>query len=250
MPTASASPTRVRRAGAAVFACCVVLFGPASARADVPTDRVRPVADPQPVADPRPGADSRPAAGSRPIPPSVPPAPPGLPGPRAFADVVGTRAGQSVNIAVLADDTGDGLVVLSHTNPEHGLVFQAEDKTGTDAVLRYTPGPGFVGRDDFRYTVSDRFGRQATANVRVEVAPAATRVRETAASRVVDQLRATPADAASRPRAAGTGSGGRVLLVVFLGSAVLGAGFLALVAQRRRPRARAAHVFRSPWVDR
>ncbi|MFI1584829.1 Ig-like domain-containing protein [Embleya sp. NPDC020630] len=244
MPTASVSPIRVRRAGAAVFACCVVLFGPASARADVPTDRVRPVADPQAVADPRPGAEARP------IPPSVPSVPPRMPGPRAFGDVVGTRAGQSVNVAVLADDTGDGLVVLSHTNPEHGLVFQAEDTTGMDSVLRYTPGPGFVGRDDFRYTVSDRFGRQATANVRVEVTPAATRVRESAASRVVDQVRATPADAASRPRSAGTGPGGRVLLVVFLGSAVLGAGFLALVAQQRRPRDRAAHVFRSPWADR
>ncbi|WP_143657984.1 Ig-like domain-containing protein [Embleya scabrispora] len=240
----TASPTRVRRAGAAVFACCVVLFGPASARADVPTDRVRPVADPQPVTNPRPVADLRP------IPPPVPPAPPGLPGPRAFADVVGTRAGQSVNVAVLADDTGEGLVVLSHTNPEHGLVFQAEDATGTDAVLRYTPGPGFVGRDDFRYTVSDRFGRQATANVRVEVTPATGRVRESTASRVVDRLRTAPTDAASRPRSAGAGSGGRVLLVVFLGSAVLGAGFLALVARRRRPRARAAHAFRSPWADR
>ncbi|GCD97225.1 Ig-like domain-containing protein [Embleya hyalina] len=235
MPTASVSPTRVRRAGAAVFACCVVLFGPASARADVPTDRVRPVADPRPVPGPRP---------------IVPPTPPGLPGPRAFADVVGTRAGQSVDVAVLADDTGDGLVVLSHTNPEHGLVFQADETSGTDAVLRYTPGPGFVGRDDFRYTVSDRFGRQATANVRVEVAPAAARVRESAVSHVVDELRATPADAASRRHSAGTEPGRRVLLVVFLGSAVLGAGFLALVAQRRRPRARAAHAFRSPWANR
>ncbi|MFF7247699.1 Ig-like domain-containing protein [Embleya sp. NPDC008237] len=162
------------------------------------------------------------------------------PAPRAVADRVGTRTGQSVDVPVLAGDTGEGLVVLSHTNPEHGLVLDLDDSrdaTATESVLRYTPGPGFAGRDGFHYTVVDRLGRQSTASVRIDVAAepgAAGRTAEPRPGRIgahrgVDELRAPSA----ARRQAGHDSGGGLLLVAFLSSALLAAGILAWVAHRR-----------------
>lgn len=164
------------------------------------------------------------------------------PVPRAVADRAGTRAGQSVDVPVLAGDSGEGLVVLSYTNPEHGLVLQRDE---ADSVLRYTPGPGFTGRDSFRYTIVDRLGREATASVRIEVVagpgasgrPVETRAGKLGVHRGVDELRAPSAASAARPRA-GVDPGGGSLLVAFLGSAVLGAGVLAFVAHRRPGRRR------------
>ncbi|MFI6981897.1 Ig-like domain-containing protein [Embleya sp. NPDC050154] len=167
------------------------------------------------------------------------------PVPRAVADRVGTRAGQSVDVPVLAGDSGEGLVVLSYTNPEHGLVLQPDERGDANSVLRYTPGPGFTGRDNFRYTIVDRLGREATASVRIDVAagpgasgrPVETRAGKLGVHRGVDELRAPSAASAARPRA-GIDPGGGSLLVAFLGSALLGAGVLAFVAHRRPGRRR------------
>ncbi|MYS81217.1 Ig-like domain-containing protein [Embleya scabrispora] len=232
MPTVSGTPeppTRVRRVGA-VLACCAVLSAPGAGH---PAASVIPIPSRPPVVSvPGPSIDRvRPTGGpGKPVPPA----------PRAGADRVGTRAGQSVDVPVLAGDTGEGLVVLSHTNPEHGRVFDlgdSRDTTTTRSVLRYTPGPGFAGRDGFHYTVVDRLGRQATASVRIDVAAeprAAERTVEPRTGRLgahrgVDKFR-TPSAVRAR---AGHDSGGGSLLVALLGSALLGAGVLAWVARRR-----------------
>ncbi|MGC0421362.1 Ig-like domain-containing protein [Embleya sp. AB8] len=231
MPTAFAAPTRTRRAGA-VLACCAVLFAPTGAQA----------------ADPRPG----------------PPAPVGPPAPRAVADRAETRAGQPVDVPILDNDIGEGLVVLSYTMPEHGLVFRPEQPTGPAAVLRYTPGPGFTGRDGFRYTIGDRLGRQAGASVRIDVLPAGSRagaqVGEPISDRLsgrrgVGRLRPAAAEWAPRPHSTGAGADGRWLLLAFLASALPAAGVLVLVARRRPTGARVGrtaprHALRNSRVIR
>ncbi|WP_406285169.1 Ig-like domain-containing protein [Embleya sp. NBC_00896] len=189
------------------------------------------------------------------------------PAPRALADAADTLAGESVDVPILTGDMGDGLALLSHTNPEHGLVLRPDDGPGADPVLRYTPGPGFTGSDVFRYTITDRLGRQATATVRVEVAPAgaghasAPGSGRIGAYRGVDALHpprpATAPNVGSntRPRPAdstlaATGTDGWLLLLAYLGAALLGAGVLALVAYRRPARrgigrrAARGHAFR------
>ena len=69
---------------------------------------------------------------------------------------------------VLANDSdpdGDTLRVAAVTSPENGTV-----RTEAGGV-RYTPSPGYVGLDRFRYTVADPGGLSATAAVRVTVLP-------------------------------------------------------------------------------
>ncbi|MYV99657.1 Ig-like domain-containing protein, partial [Streptomyces sp. SID3343] len=187
------------------------------------------------------------------------PAPVVPPGPHAVEDRVIARAGQSVDVLVLANDTGNALSILSHTNAPHGLVVQLDDpvRTGPDAVLRYTPGPGATGTDSFMYTVSDRLGRQATTTVHVEVARPDHRPLDVVLPRpqrpgkadtggageaphAVESEAVATDDPTSRPQSADSviataGAGGRRLLLTMAGAALLGVGVLALVAYRRRP---------------
>ena len=69
-------------------------------------------------------------------------------GPRAHDDHLRTRAGRTLTADVLGNDRGTA--VVRHTAAAHGSVDIAADGT-----LRYTPEPGFTGRDSFTYTVSD-----------------------------------------------------------------------------------------------
>ncbi len=80
------------------------------------------------------------------------------------ADTFSLPALTATLLDVLKNDTdadGDPLIILSNTQPEHGLAVRTGNK------ITYTPGAGFTGRDTFSYTVEDQFGGSATATVTV-----------------------------------------------------------------------------------
>ncbi len=70
---------------------------------------------------------------------------------------------------VLANDfqTPDNQLTIINLDPT-GTIGQIGIAAGGGSVL-YTPPNGFVGSDSFRYTVSDEFGNQSTADVTVTV---------------------------------------------------------------------------------
>jgi hypothetical protein len=87
--------------------------------------------------------------------------------PEPLDDAASTNEGQSVVIAVLANDSDpddDPLTVSSVTQPTHGSTAINPDSTVT-----YTPNPGFFGVDTFSYTASDGRGGTADATVTVTV---------------------------------------------------------------------------------
>ena len=82
--------------------------------------------------------------------------------PVASDDSSETTEGSSVAINVLANDTdveGDALTIQSLGDPSNG----AAEVSGDSIV--YTPSVGFVGDDQFTYTIDDGMGGQATASV-------------------------------------------------------------------------------------
>ncbi len=90
--------------------------------------------------------------------------PPGL---TAADDTATTAAGTPVTINVLANDQGDGLTLVSVSDPSNGSAA-----ISGNAVV-YTPDPGFASppNDTFTYTVRDGFQQTATATVTVTVNP-------------------------------------------------------------------------------
>ncbi|MEE4376480.1 MAG: Ig-like domain-containing protein [Candidatus Competibacteraceae bacterium] len=87
--------------------------------------------------------------------------PPGL---NAVDDSATTPVQTPVTIAVLANDTGTGLVITQVTDPAGGTVL-----VNADSTITYTPNPDFVGTDVFTYTITDAFGQSDTATVTVTV---------------------------------------------------------------------------------
>jgi hypothetical protein len=88
--------------------------------------------------------------------------------PQAAGDEATTTEGTSVTIYVLENDTdpdGDALTVITVSQPLYG----SASTDGTTVV--YTPTLGFVGRDDFTYTISDGYGGEDTATITVLVKP-------------------------------------------------------------------------------
>ena len=83
--------------------------------------------------------------------------------------VATTKMGTPAAIELIADphasQTG-ALVVTGYTQPAHGRVTLA----GPRAI--YTPAPGYVGGDSFRYTLTDAGGHTSTATASVIVAAA------------------------------------------------------------------------------
>jgi outer membrane protein OmpA-like peptidoglycan-associated protein len=76
------------------------------------------------------------------------------------------RDSSNNSLDVLANDSdpdGDPLTIVSVTQPANGQVSISGN------VLLYTPAAGFVGTDNFSYTIDDGFGGQASANVTVNV---------------------------------------------------------------------------------
>ncbi len=92
--------------------------------------------------------------------------------PTANPDTAVTPIGTPVTVDVLAHDTdpdigtvhGDKLTVTTVGTPAHGTT-----KINTDGTILYTPNSGFVGKDTFTYTISDKSGKTSTANVAITV---------------------------------------------------------------------------------
>ncbi len=87
--------------------------------------------------------------------------------PKAQNDTASTPEGQSVTVAVLAndsDDDGDSLALSSVGSPSHGTAV----KNGNNTVT-YTPSANFNGSDAFTYAISDGQGGTASALVNVTV---------------------------------------------------------------------------------
>jgi hypothetical protein len=88
--------------------------------------------------------------------------------PGANDDSASTTEGQAVDIAVLANDTdpeGDTLTVTGTTQPSHGSA-----SVNPDGTVTYAPQAGFVGSDEFTYSISDGTST-SSARVTVTVAP-------------------------------------------------------------------------------
>ena len=87
--------------------------------------------------------------------------------PIAANDNATTLAGQPVTINVLANDSdpdGDSLSLATLTLPEHGTLTVNIGQT-----LTYTPATGYVGSDEFRYTITDGRGGNASGTVAISV---------------------------------------------------------------------------------
>jgi hypothetical protein len=89
--------------------------------------------------------------------------------PVANDDSASTAANTPVDIDVLSNDTSvASLAFVGLTTPAHGMaVFGG----GSGGYITYTPNNGFVGVDNFSYTVTDGYGQNATAQVTVTVGP-------------------------------------------------------------------------------
>ncbi|HFC93660.1 MAG TPA: tandem-95 repeat protein [Leucothrix mucor] len=89
--------------------------------------------------------------------------------PIAVIDLVSTNENESIDISVLENDSDpDGnkndLAISSFTNGIKGAVTQ---KSVTK--LTYTPNMGETGEDHFTYTIVDKDGGTATANVKITI---------------------------------------------------------------------------------
>ncbi len=93
--------------------------------------------------------------------------------PIAIDDPVTARSGASVPVQVTANDfdpDGEAIAVSSVGVPGHGSV-----DIGTATTVVYTPEPGYVGVDQFDYTIVDGNGTPASASVIIELlAPGST----------------------------------------------------------------------------
>ena len=82
-------------------------------------------------------------------------------------DVATTSTNQSVNVQVLANDSGRNLKITSvdSQTPNGGLVRISEDQS----FIVYTPATNFTGADVFNYTFADRRGNLNSAKVTITV---------------------------------------------------------------------------------
>ena len=90
--------------------------------------------------------------------------------PNATDDAASTGPGAAVVVPVLANDDdpdGDSLSVTSAAAPAHGSAA-----VNTNGTITYTPTTGYVGSDQFTYTVADGNGGTDSATVSVTVAAA------------------------------------------------------------------------------
>lgn len=78
-------------------------------------------------------------------------------------DQAAAYSGQPRQIAVLANDSGNGLRLVEVGQPRHGAV------TFTARSITYTPGAGYAGEDSFTYTAEDAQGQRTRGSVRVTV---------------------------------------------------------------------------------
>ncbi len=151
-----------------------------------------------------PGARSKPAPPApvaQPAPPAPAPAPAPMPAPPplvAHDDEARVQSGQSVSLNVLGNDEGprgEALRLVEVSSASGGQVELTPDGT-----VRYTPRPGFSGREELTYRVVGEDGRVATATLVVNVeappppapapapAPAPTVVVEKGKIRALDKV--------------------------------------------------------------
>ena len=89
--------------------------------------------------------------------------------PVAIDDPVTARSGAAVQVQVTANDydpDGEAIAVVDVGIAGHGTV-----DIGTATTVVYTPDPGYVGLDEFAYTIVDGNGTEASAAVIVELLP-------------------------------------------------------------------------------
>lgn len=77
-------------------------------------------------------------------------------------DTTYVNEGSFVNVGVLNNDLGDGIYVLSVTNPTKGSVVN------NSTSVRYINSAG-TGTDSFTYTIKDNYGNEDTATVTVNI---------------------------------------------------------------------------------
>ncbi len=82
----------------------------------------------------------------------------------ALDDEASTSEGVGIDIAVLANDTGDGLSVTALSAPDDGAA-----SINPDGTVRYIPNEDFIGTDTFSYTVTNNASQTASATVTVDV---------------------------------------------------------------------------------
>lgn len=88
-------------------------------------------------------------------------------GPVATDDTASAKSGVPVTIplpGVLSNDVGSKVTVTANTAPANGTVT-----LNADGSFTYTSNVGFTGVDTFTYTITDQFGRTASATVRITV---------------------------------------------------------------------------------
>ncbi len=87
--------------------------------------------------------------------------------PNAVDDSVTARAGTSVTIPVIGNDTepdGEAIALVGVDKPQHGTTDMPNGSSVT-----YIPELGFSGTDTFQYTISDENGNEAKATVSVKL---------------------------------------------------------------------------------
>ncbi|MEV4345600.1 Ig-like domain-containing protein [Actinoplanes sp. NPDC049596] len=91
--------------------------------------------------------------------------------PTALDDAIATDTDTVVTVHPLdndSDENGDKIQLDAVTAPAHGTAV-----LGADGTIAYTPAPGFQGTDTFTYSITDAFGKTASALVTVTVRNAA-----------------------------------------------------------------------------
>ena len=110
-----------------------------------------------------------------------------------------TPQGHSIELDVLANDVGTGLVVTAVGNGANGTVAISSG----GAKVTYSPAPAFVGEDSFLYSVTDSFGQVLTARCFVVVTAVGT--GPTALGDSVTTLGTTPVEIAVLDNDLGSG---------------------------------------------
>ncbi|MCU1353455.1 MAG: repeat-containing protein [Acidimicrobiales bacterium] len=101
-----------------------------------------------------------------------------IPAPVAQDELYGVSTNTPLSVSapgVLDNDLGSALRVTGFGRPDRGTVTTS----APDGRFVYTPLTGYRGPDRFSYTVTDRFGRTATAHVNLAVSPAPVAAHDT-----------------------------------------------------------------------
>lgn len=100
----------------------------------------------------------------------------------AVTDTVEVHRGSSKDIAVMDNDTGNMLQLVSFTTPAHGNV-----ETVNTNMLKYTHDGTETSSDSFTYTIADSLGRESVGTVSVIIIPENDAPITTADSIIVDE---------------------------------------------------------------